>query len=233
MDTRNIITVQERQTHEVAASSADLSVTVEGLSLFGGAEALKKAQEVAQLVADLTAFGLPQEAIFLQSVSADVHTGTLTKNSRARYRLRIHCADLSKLADLVGIVTAQKNTTLNGTTWGYPDDDTLHDDWLMSCIARVNEKSAKIAAALGVHIVGIAAFSEALEDPEAARPRRGAASDDGSVMMRAARVTSEELGLEISHTKTVFVTVKADFLVSGREADTRSAGLLLNESRGD
>ena len=216
MDTRNIITVQERQTHEVAASSADLSVTVEGLSLFGGAEALKKAREVAQLVADLTAFGLPQDAIFLQSVSADVHTGTLTKNSRARYRLRIHCTDLTKLADLVGIVAAQKNTTLNGTTWGYPDDDTLHDDWLVSCIARLNEKSARIAAALGVHIVGIASFSETIEDGELGY--LGATLSEGSGMRRS-RMTSEDLGLEITRTKTVFVSVKADFLVSGREAD--------------
>ena len=38
--------------------------------------------------------------------------------------------------------------------------------------------------------------------------------------MRAARVTSEDLGLEISHTRTLFVTVKVDFLVSGRETDT-------------
>jgi len=36
-------------------------------------------------------------------------------------------------------------------------------------------------------------------------------------MMRAARVTSEDLGLEITHTKTLFVMVKADFLVSKRE----------------
>ena len=208
------ITVQERQTHDVAASSADLSVTVEGLSLFSGVEALKKAQEVARLVADLTAFGLPQKAICLQSVSADVHIGTLTKNSRARYRLRVHCADLTKLADVVGIVTSQKNTTLNGIAWGYPDDDALHDDWLASCISRVNDKSAKIAAALGVRIVGVAAFSEAIEDPEAGY-QIGMLGSEGPAMRRS-RVTSEDLGLEISHTKTLFVTVKVDYLVSGR-----------------
>lgn len=214
-DAQPIITVQETQSHEVAADRADLLVTVEGLSLFSGGEALKKAREVAQLVSDLTAFGLPQDTIFLQGVSADVHSGTLTKNSRAKYRLRVHCADLTKLADLVGIITAQKNTALNAIEWGYPDTEAEHDDWLVACIGRVNAKSAKIAAALGIRILGVATFSELLEDPEAPKPRRAAASSEGAAFMR--RMSSEDLGLEISHTKTLYVTVQVNYLVSERE----------------
>ncbi len=215
-NTPPIITVQETQSHEVAADRADLFVTVEGLSLFSGAEALKKAREVAQLVSDLTAFGLPQDAIFLQGVSADVHSGTLPKNSRAKYRLRVHCADLTTLADLVGIVAAQKNTSLTSVEWGYPDTDAEHDDWLLACIARVNEKSAKIAAALSVRILGIAAFSETLADPEARRS--GVPAPGGEpAMMRARQMTSADLGMEVSHTKTLYVTVQVNYLVSGRE----------------
>lgn len=215
-DTPPVITVQETQDHEVAADRADLFVTVEGASLFSGAEALKKAREVAQLVSDLTAFGLPPDAIFLQGVSADVRSGTMTKASRAKYRLRVHCADLAKLADLVGIVSAQKNTSLTSLDWGYPDTDAEHDDWLLDCIGRVNEKSAKIAAALGVRILGVASFSETLTDPESQYhhiPTLGA----GTVAMRRERMSGEDLGLEISHTKTVQVSIKVDYLVSGRE----------------
>lgn len=215
-DTQNVITLQEMQAHEVAADTADLFVTVEGLSLFSGAEALKKAREVAQLVSDLAAFGVPQEAIFLQSVSADIHSGALTKNSRAKYLLRVHCTDLSKMADLVGIIAAQKNTALTSIEWGYPDTSAEHDDWLLACIGRVNEKSTKIAAALGVRILGVAAFSESLEDPEA-RHHRVPTLGAGSGMMRRERMSSEDLGLEISHTKTLFITVQVNYLVSGRE----------------
>ena len=215
-NTQPVITVQETQTHEVAADRADLFVTVEGASLFSGAEALKKAREVALLVSDLTAFGLPPDAIFLQGVSADVHSGTITKASRAKYRLRVHCADLSKLADLVGIVAAQKNTFLTSIDWGYPDTDAEHDGWLLSCIARVNEKADKIAAALGVRVLGVARFSETIMDPEAkhAKPVPGG---EGFVMMRSSRMAGEDLGLEISHTKTMQVSVKVEYLVSGRE----------------
>jgi len=64
----NVITVSETQAHEIAADRADLHVTVEGASLFTGAEALKKAREVAQLVADLSASCPPPEAIFASLV---------------------------------------------------------------------------------------------------------------------------------------------------------------------
>ena len=218
-DTQPIITLQETQTHEVAADRADLFVTIEGLSLFSGVEALKKAREVAQLVNDLTTFGLPPEDIFLQGVSADVHSGTLTKNSRARYRLRVHCADLSTLADLVGIVAAQKNTALTSIEWGYPDDDAAHDDWLLACIVRVNEKSAKIAAALGVRVLGVQAFSESLADPEAkylAIPTLSGAPAG----MRRSRMSGEDLGMEVSHAKTVCVSVEVHYLISAYEPGT-------------
>ena len=213
-NTPNVITVRETQAHEVAADCADLSVTVEGLSLFTGSEALKKAREVAQLVSELTAAGLPPDAVYLEGVSADVQSGTLSKSSRVRYRLRVRCADLSRLADYIGVIASQKNAALNGINWGYPDDDALRDDWLLACIARVREKSARIAAALGVQTVGVHSFSETLQDPEAKHPRAASRSAEPAGMVMR-RVTSEELGLEVSHAKTVHVTVIVDYLVSG------------------
>ncbi len=209
----DLILVQERQTHEVSADRADLSVTVEGLSLFTGQEALKKAREVAQLVSDLTASGLPPDAVFLEGISTDVQSGTLSKSSRARYRLRVHCADLAKLADYVGVIAAQKNAALNEIDWGYPDDEAQHDAWLVTCIARVREKSAQIAAALGVQTTGVHTFSESLQDMED-RQQRAPTLSDAPGMHRRSRMTGEDLGMEVSHIKTVYVTVAVEYLVS-------------------
>lgn len=209
------ITVQETRDYEVTADRANLFVVIEGTSFFTGDEALKKTREVAQLVADLTAFGLPPDAVFLQSVSAEAHTGTITKTSRAKYRLRVHCADLLLLPSIVGIISAQKNTALTSIDWGYPDTDALRDDWLLACIARVNEKAEKIAAALGVRITGVAAFGEKRDDPEYSKRARPAPPDEGMAFMR--RAASLDMGMDVSHTKTVQVSVKVDYLVSGRE----------------
>ncbi len=218
METRpNLITVQETQDHEIAADHANLFVVIEGTSFFAGDEALKKTREVAQLVADLTDFGLPADAIFLQSVSADVHTGAIAKTSRAKYRLRVHCADLPLLPSLVGIITSQKNTTLSLLEWVYPDTDAQRDKWLLAAIARVNEKAGKIAAALGVRILGIAAFGEKLDDPEYSKRAKPTPPGEEMMFMRRAVSGSEDLGMEVSHAKTVQVSVKVDYLVSGRE----------------
>ena len=209
--------ISEARRHEIAADRADLHVTVEGASLFTGGEALKKAREVAQLVRELTEFGLPVEDIYLQGVFADTATGLLGKTSLARYKLRLHCADLTKLADLLGIITGQKNARLTVIEWGYPDDDCLKDEWLAACIARANAKAAQIASSLNVRLLGVYAFTEKYLDGE--KPPRTTVAAEGMVMARerAARVSSEELGLEISHTKTAHVSVEVEYLVSGYE----------------
>ncbi len=204
--------------HEIAADRADLHVTVEGASLFTGGEALKKAREVAQLVRELTEGGLPMTDIHLQGVYADTAAGLLGKTSLARYKLRLHCTDLARLADLLGIVTGQKNARLTVIEWGYPDDEGIRDQWLGECIARANAKAARVAQGLNVRLLGVHAFSEKYLDGE--KPNRTTVAEEGMVMMRARSkpLMSEELGLEISHTKTVHVSVEAEYLVSAYES---------------
>ena len=213
----NTVRIQEAQRHEIAADRADLHVTVEGTSLFTGGEALHKAREVAQLVRELTEYGLPPAAIYLQGVYADTATGLLGKTSAARYKLRLHCADLAQLADLLGIVSGQKNARLNVIEWGYPDDDSLKGQWLDACLTRANAKAARVASGLGVRLLGVHGFSEKYQDGET--PNQTVVAYDMAAMSRsrAARVSPEELGLEISHTKTVQVLVEIDYLVSGYE----------------
>ena len=213
----NTIKISEARRHEISADRADLHVTVEGASLFTGGEALKKAREVAQLVRELTDFGLPATDIYLQGVFADTSSGLLGKTSLARYKLRLHCADLAQLADLLGIVTGQKNARLTVIEWGYPDDEGLKDRWLGECITRANAKAALIAQGLGVRLLGVHAFSEKYLDGE--KPNRTAIAEEGMLMARArtARVSPEELGLEISHTKVVHISSEVEYLVSGYE----------------
>lgn len=213
----NTIKVSEARRHEIAADRADLHVTVEGASLFTGAEALKKAREVAQLVRELTDFGLSMTDIYLQGVYADTSSGLLGKASVARYKLRVHCADLAQLADLLGIVTGQKTARLTVIEWGYPDDDGLKDQWLGDCITRANAKAALVASGLNVRLLGVHTFTEKYQDGET--PHRTAVAEEGMLMARSrtARVSGEELGLEISHTKVVHVSVEIEYLISGYE----------------
>src|SRR5687768_5641683 len=96
---------------EVEATAADLHVSIQGSTLFTGSAALKKAREVAQLVADLATVGVAEADERLQGVQANVSTHLLGKTSAAVYAVKIHVASLERVGDVVGVIAAQKNTT--------------------------------------------------------------------------------------------------------------------------
>lgn len=214
------VTVTVSEEKEIAADRADLLVTVRGSSLFTGETALSKAREVAQMVGDLRELGVKDEDILLESVHADVSSGVLGKSSSATYSLKIHCERLDRLADMLGVITSQKNTKLKAIIWGYPENEE-RDDWLDACIQRANKKARRIAEALGVRLTGVRWFYEGYTDEEArVYPQSPPAEYDmmyeRAAMSRAApaRVTSDELGTAVSHSKTVQLSVTIDYHIS-------------------
>ena len=209
-ETPDLIRVQVTNREEVQADRADLHVTIQGSSLVTGNAALQKAREVNQLVTALMQGGVPEKDIHLQGVSAEVSSGMLSRSSSATYVLKIHCANLDILADVLGIITSQKNTKLRYLEWGYPDDSDLREQWLDACIDRANRKAHRIAAALGVELIGVRTFMDHLTDPEDQRHQVTVAA--ASVRRRAA-MTSEDLGLEVSHTKTVELHVVVEYRI--------------------
>ncbi len=187
----DIITVSVSHEEEIAADRADLFVVITGATLVTGNAALNKAREVRQLVADLVGAGVAEGDVHLQGVYAQVASGVL------------------------GAVTSQKNTTLRTIAWGYPDDaENVRAAWLDDCIGRANEKAHRIAAGLGVTLRGVSAFSETSVDEE--EPQRSAHDLDALAFSRrrAAPLTSEDLGLEVSHAKRVELRVTVGYHVS-------------------
>lgn len=203
---------------EVRADRADLFVVVKGSSLVTGDAALKKAREVGQLVADLTGHGLPESDIQLEGVYAEAATGMLGRSSSAKYLLKVRCADLNRLADVLGIITAQKNTTLRSLVWGYPEDAGARERRLDAAIQSANEKARQIASGLGVTLLGVRSFREAYTDPEEkALVFPGDEDEDTQFKRRRAGGAGlgEALGLEVSHTKEVTLLVEVEYRISG------------------
>ena len=97
---------------DISASHANLHVTVKGSSVVSGNEAVKKAKEVSQLVEALTGFGLGSDEIKLQGVQITASSGALLKSSSANYRLKIICKKLDQIAELMDIITGQKNASI-------------------------------------------------------------------------------------------------------------------------
>lgn len=218
METRpDTILVSASQREEVQATYADLYVSVQGSSLVSGDATLKKAKEVSQLVDELTHAGLPVEAIHLQSVQTESSGGALLRSSSATYRLRLRCDKLELFADLLGVISAQKNSTFERVEWKYPDE-TVREAALEKAIEKAGEKARKISAALGVRLLGVYSLRENIADQEALVPQPAFAA---KAMPRAMGIVSQpaDLGMNIQHSKTVEVRVDMEYRISGFEQE--------------
>ena len=204
------IKVSASHKEEISATYANLHVTVKGSSVFSGDQAMKKAKEVSALVEALTSFGLSPEAIHLQGVHIETSSGALLKSSSATYRLRIRCEKLDQLAELLDIVGTQKNAALERIEWKYNEDEA-RERGLMVTMEKAKSKAEKVAASLGLKLLGVYDFIENAYDEEAPIQFQAQA-----VMMKSRSPAPAEpsLGMEIQHSKTINVSVEIWYRVS-------------------
>src|SRR5690349_15812655 len=156
----DLITVYTYHEIELPATRASIGVNIRGTSYFTGNSALTKAREVGQLVSELRRLGLSDDAVRVKGVYADVSTGALGRTSSVNYDLAIDCKDLEKVADIVGVITAQKNTVLRGIDWKYDGEEAARSECLTRCLQKANEKAKLMAAQLGVKLIGVYRCSE-------------------------------------------------------------------------
>jgi len=205
------IKVSASHREEIFASHANLYVTVKGSSVISGNEAMKKAKEVSQLVEALTRFGLSPEAVQLQGVRIETASGALLKSSSATYHLKVKSEKLEQLTGLLDIIAEQKNATLERIEWRYPEE-AARERGLESTIEKAKAKAEKVAASLGVKLLGVYDFMENTFDEE--RPPMPFQAMEMSMKTRAAASAEPSLNMEIQHSKTVHVNVDVWYRVS-------------------
>jgi len=207
------IKVSANHREEIYASHANLFVTVKGSSVVSGNEAMKKAKEVSQLVEALTSFGLSPEAVHLQGVRIETASGGALaplKSSSAVYRLKIQCEKLDQFAEILDIISSQKNATLERVEWKYNEDEA-RERGLNTVVEKAKSKAQKVAASLGVKLLGVYDFIENAFDEEMPVPFHAQA-----VMMKSHADAADEpsLGMDIQHSKTIHVNVEIWYRVS-------------------
>lgn len=212
MDTKpDTIKVSAFHREEIFASHANLYVTVKGSSLVSGNEAMKKAREVSQFVEALTRFGLSPDAIHLQGVRLETSSGTLLKSSSAVYHLKVKTEKVDQLAGLLDIIAEQKNASLDRIEWKYPEDEA-RERGLETAIAKGKAKAEKVAAAMGVKLLGVYDFMENTFDEE--RPPMPYQAMEMSMKSRVAVADQPSLDMEVQHSKTIHVNVDIWYRVS-------------------
>ena len=228
-----LIWVQEADFEEVAAQHVDFFLQIKGMSLIVGDAALNKAREVQQLVSELKTIGATDADVKLLGVQADASTGILGRHSSATYSLKVHCEKLETLPDYLGVITSQKNTTVNYLQWDYGDLRDVQLRLLDRCIERANEKAQRIANGLNITLAGVHSCTDKLaaddgdlmtaaERMESMRLRlqqqgfsvRGDVRDDVLARNQPRRVTLQELGMQIVHTNLVVVGVNVEYRIA-------------------
>lgn len=205
------IKISASHKEEIFADRADLFVTVKGSSLVSGNEAMKKAREVSQLVEALTGFGLSPEAIQLQGVRIESSSGALLKSSSATYSLKVKCEKLDQIADLLDIIASQKNAALERIQWKYPEQ-AGRDKALEAALEKAKSKADKVAATLGVKLLGVYDFMENTYDEE--RPFPPLAVQAAPAAARAMKAPEPSLSMDIQHGKMIAVSVEIWYRVS-------------------
>ena len=195
---------------DIFATHVDLHVTVKGSSIVSGAEAMKKAKEVTLLLEALSRLGIKEEAFSLQGVHIEGASGVLLKSSSAAYRLKIRCDDLNQLAEMLDVISSQKNATLERIEWKYNEDEA-RERGLNEALEKAKAKAQKVAASLNVKLLGVYDFIENAYDEE---PPARMFQPQAQMAKRSVSMPEQSLGMDIQHTKTIHVNVDIWYRVS-------------------
>jgi len=206
------ITVRIVAETELDADSADLTVVVEGSTVFSGGEAFKKAKEVREVVESLRQVGLHEDRIKLRSVEVNSQSFAIIKTSSAKYTLTVKTVCLEKLPAVLSAVAAHKGAHLSRLNWNYgglkETRSRLRREALRDALAQAQQD----AEVLGVEVLGIHELHEEVRGRDY-NPEYIAADSMSSPGVRT-RHTGVELGFQLGNATTVSLDLRAEFRVS-------------------
>jgi hypothetical protein len=219
MDKPDTISVNVKVERKVYASRVDMCVEIRGESLVSGSAALQKAREVRDLVAALADVRIPESCVQVVGIRTAVSSGIITKSSSAVYSLRIEVPSLDLLADALGAVTSRKNASLTRLEWQYSGIEELHHQMLEEALRRSEQRAALICRELRHGNLGVHGLTETFSEDQDNRAEF--ASFGAPLRARAANALSkEDLGLEVTHSKTVTLGVRVEYRVEPRREQT-------------
>ncbi|MBX2852125.1 MAG: SIMPL domain-containing protein [Phycisphaeraceae bacterium] len=235
----NFFTTQGRYTEEQTAIGAVLSVRVTGSALLGPDAALKRATEVRELIDELAKSGVDEEAVTLTNVHADSKRGVFLRTSTAQYDLDIEIAELSKLVDILVLISKPKHCRLNRIRWEYGGGEDA-DRWIAEALSSARQRADTIAQSLGVKIedvhevdYGVTGLNEQSWNSYGLERSLDMLTCDMSIdcCMDASLPVESALGIGLYRTRTVGAYAKVSFTIetaarrcSGRRPEQPDAG---------
>jgi uncharacterized protein YggE len=217
----DLMTVTASHQSTIDAVGAEISVKVTGSQFFVGSAALTKAREIASLAALLRDVGLTDDDIKLQDVKLEQGSG-FGKSSSATYTLKVICKPMSRVGDVVAVLSQAKYVELVQTEWTYDDSDAACDAWLELATVTARKRAERLATATDVRLEGVHRLECQITAYEShvGRAQIRSLEDAGRQALSRSRQSSPPTwsdlgGPSVSHQKTVSAHVLVIYRLSG------------------
>jgi hypothetical protein len=205
-----ILRITVDHTVRITATSARVHALVRGSSTFSGDLTGKKSALVREIVADLAARGVGEDAIDVAGVRLGTREGKLLNTQSIEISLVVAAAP-ELLPGVLGALSDRAGVSVEQVEWVY-DEFEASIPATATAMTMARRKADAVAMAAGVEITGISDASDSWSMPG---PRPMMAQAD---MMYAAapRARHEplDLGLEINTTTDLCVHLSVDFALS-------------------
>lgn len=190
-------------TVRIPARSARVHATVRGSASLASGLAGRKAALVREIVADLTAHGIGEDAVEVTGIRFATSDGKLVKSQSVEIAVAI-AATPEQLPTVLGLLTDRPGLRVDQVEWVY-DEFEASIPATAAAMTMARRKADAVAAAAGREVVGIAEASDSWSVP-------------GPRMMLAATAREAsaplDLGLEIAATTELSVHLSVDFELS-------------------
>lgn len=207
----NLIHVEETSTAQLRATAAHIGASIHGQSFFTGTEAFKKAAELRDLIAELAKCEIPQANINLIGVTARSSSGLIAKSSSVEYHIEVKCLSMETLGPALAAICSQKNADVFVIDWQYSEYDKTKRDLLNQCVASAKSRADELSRTLGASLQAVHKLNYEFSDEE---KRSTAITSQGAFGKPRARGSESLANLNLAHVSALFVTVKADFVVT-------------------
>ena len=208
---------------EVDADSADLTVVVEGSSVFSGSEALKKAKELQALIDALKEAGVDEQRVKLRSVEVNSQTFAMIKTSSAKYVVSIKTVAVEQLPQALGTVASHKGAKLSRLTWNYSTLTATRNRLRREALVEAMKQARADASALGVTVLGIYQLSE--ESRGRVYNPEYIAGNSADFLAVRTRGGLPEIGFHLGNSTTATLDLRAKFRVSPMSDTVHSPAL--------
>ncbi len=202
---------------ELDADSADLTVVIEGSSVFSGEEAFKKAQELRTLIDALKDVGLDESRVKLRSVEVNSQSFAIIKSSSAKYVVSIKSVAVELVPKVLAAIACQKCIELSRLTWNYGKLKATKQQLRCEALKEALDQAEVDASVLGVKILGIHQLSE--ESSGRDYNPEYIAGDSADFLAMKSKRAKQDIGFHLGNSTTAKLDLRAEFRVSAISDD--------------